>query len=227
MRETRPDAIAARSIVVLARVAAVVGVTLLGAANLACGAEAPAAQPWSGFADIVEKIKPAVISVRAKLDKDMSTTRKDLSSAPEELPLERFFRRFGQPDGDASPVNPRSRVTKQGSGFFILPDGYAVTSNHVIEGADIVEVTTDNGKMYTAKLVGTDDRTDIALIKVDGRSDFPTGNSQTESRALAIGSLRSAIRSASAAQSPPALCRRVDAILAPDLTMTSSRSMLR
>lgn len=104
-RKTQPDAIARRGIH-LARVAAVVGITLVGAADMACGAEAPTAQPWSGFADIVEKIKPAVISVRAKLDKDASTTRKDMSSAPEELLLERFFRRFGQPDGDASPVNP-------------------------------------------------------------------------------------------------------------------------
>ncbi len=172
--ETRPDAVAAQSIFALARAAAVVGTTLVGAADVACGAEAPAAQAWSGFADIVEKIKPAVISVRAKLDKDASTTRKDMSSAPEESPLERFFHRFGQPDGDASPVNPRGRVTKQGSGFFILADGYAVTSNHVIEGADVVDVTTDNGKMYAAKVVGADERTDIALIKVDGRSDFPT-----------------------------------------------------
>jgi serine protease Do len=172
--KTKFNVMARECVIDLARAAVIVAITLVGVADMACGAEAPAAQPWSGFADIVEKIKPAVISVRAKLDKDTSTTRKDLSSVPEESPLERFFHRFGQPDGDASPVNPRSRVTKQGSGFFILPDGYAVTSNHVIEGADIVEVTTDNGKMYAAKVVGADDRTDIALIKVDARSDFPT-----------------------------------------------------
>jgi serine protease Do len=67
----------------------------------------------------------------------------------------------------------RGQVTGQGSGFFISPDGYAVTNNHVVDGADKVEVTTDDGKTYTAKVIGTDPRTDVALIKVDGESDFP------------------------------------------------------
>src|SRR5260370_39287125 len=61
----------------------------------------------------------------------------------------------------------------QGSGFVISADGYAVTNNHVVDGADKVEVTTDAGKTYTAKVIGTDPRTDVALIKVEGGSDFP------------------------------------------------------
>jgi len=61
----------------------------------------------------------------------------------------------------------------QGSGFFISADGYAVTNNHVVEKAESVEVTTDDGKTYTAKVIGTDPKTDVALIKVEGRSDFP------------------------------------------------------
>jgi serine protease Do len=64
-------------------------------------------------------------------------------------------------------------VTGQGSGFFISPDGFAVTNNHVVDGADKVEVTMDDGKTYTAKVIGTDPRTDLALIKVAGRTDFP------------------------------------------------------
>src|SRR6202000_2702920 len=61
----------------------------------------------------------------------------------------------------------------QGSGFFISADGFAVTNNHVVDGADKVEVTTDDGKTYKAKVIGTDARTDLALIKVEGGSDFP------------------------------------------------------
>jgi serine protease Do len=61
----------------------------------------------------------------------------------------------------------------QGSGFFISADGYAVTNNHVVDGASKVEVTTDDGKTYTAKVIGTDARTDLALIKVEGSSNFP------------------------------------------------------
>jgi serine protease Do len=80
----------------------------------------------------------------------------------------------------------------QGSGFFISPDGYAVTNNHVVDGADKVEVTTDAGKTYTAKVIGTDPRTDIALIKVEGRSDFPfaklsDGKSRIGDWVLAVG----------------------------------------
>ena len=91
--------------------------------------------------------------------------------------MERFFRRFGGPDG--LPPNLRGGprggrvIMGQGSGFFISADGYAVTNNHVVDGASKVEVTTDDGKTYTAKVIGTDARTDLALIKVEGRSDFP------------------------------------------------------
>jgi serine protease Do len=90
--------------------------------------------------------------------------------------MERFFRQFGGPDG--VPQMPghdgrRREMMGQGSGFFISSDGYAVTNNHVVEGADKVEVTTDAGKTYTAKVIGTDLRTDLALIKVEGGSGFP------------------------------------------------------
>ena len=63
-------------------------------------------------------------------------------------------------------------MTGEGSGFFISADGYAVTNNHVVDHAKTVTVTTDDGKMHTAKVVGTDPRSDLALIKVDG-SGFP------------------------------------------------------
>ena len=88
--------------------------------------------------------------------------------------MERFFRQFGGPNGEFQNPgrNGRHGTMGQGSGFFISSDGYAVTNNHVVEGADKVEVTTDAGKTYTAKVVGTDARTDLALIKVEGGSDF-------------------------------------------------------
>jgi serine protease Do len=64
-------------------------------------------------------------------------------------------------------------VTGQGSGFMISADGYAVTNNHVVDKAETVEVVADDGKSYVAKVIGTDPRTDLALIKIEGRSDFP------------------------------------------------------
>jgi serine protease Do len=69
---------------------------------------------------------------------------------------------------------PRGRnfTMGQGSGFFMSADGYAVTNSHVVDKAESVEVMTDDGKIYSAKVIGTDPKTDLALIKVDGRSDF-------------------------------------------------------
>src|ERR1700754_1456242 len=137
------------------------------------------AQPV-GFADIVEHVKPSVISVKVNINEKVSSKDDNNDDSPFQpgSPMERFFRRFGGPDGlppglRGGPRGGRGPVTGQGSGFFISPDGYAVTNNHVVDGADKVEVTTDDGKTYSAKVIGTDPRTDVALIKVAGRTDFP------------------------------------------------------
>ena len=71
-------------------------------------------------------------------------------------------------------------VTGVGSGFFISADGYAVTNNHVVDHAKSVDITTDDGKTYTAKVIGTDAKTDLALIKVEGKSDFAYVDFETE-----------------------------------------------
>jgi len=134
-----------------------------------------------GFADIVEKVKPAVISVRVKMEAGSDSTAFNFGedNPLRGSPFEDFFRRFAQPGPGGRPDQPglprqrRQYATGQGSGFFISADGYAVTNNHVVDKAQSVEVTSDDGKSYTAKVIGTDPRTDIALIKVGGRSDFP------------------------------------------------------
>jgi serine protease Do len=141
------------------------------------------AQP-TGFADIVERVKPSVISVRVNINEKVAkddTANKNDDDSPFQpgSPMERFFKRFGGPDGMPPGLRGgprgggRGQITGQGSGFFISPDGYAVTNNHVVDGADKVEVTTDDGKVYKAKVIGTDARTDVALIKVEGGSNFP------------------------------------------------------
>ncbi len=137
-----------------------------------------------GFADIVERVKPSVISVKINISEklakdDGANNNNDDSPFQPGSPMERFFRRFGGPDGLPPGLRGgprgggRGPVTGQGSGFFISPDGYAVTNNHVVDGADKVEVTTDDGKTYIAQVIGTDARTDVALIKVEGSSNFP------------------------------------------------------
>jgi serine protease Do len=132
------------------------------------------AQP-AGFADMVERVKPSVISVKVSMKKATDASEQS-DNEGSDSPMERFFHQFGGPDG--VPKKPghggrHGEMMGQGSGFFISSDGYAVTNNHVVEGADKLEVTTDAGKTYTAKVIGTDPRTDVALIKVEGSSDFP------------------------------------------------------
>ncbi len=128
----------------------------------------------TGFADIVEKVKPAVMSVRVKVDGGTQTTGLGSNEVPPGL--REFFRRFGMPDMPNGQGVPQNRghniITGQGSGFFISADGFAVTNNHVVEKAESVQVTTDDGKTHTAKVIGTDPRTDLALIKVEG-GPFP------------------------------------------------------
>src|SRR6476646_7153738 len=107
-----------------------------------------------GFADIVEKVKPAVISVRVKVDGGAQTSGLGSTDVPDG--------QEGMPRGRG-----RNVITGQGSGFIISADGYAVTNNHVVEKAESVQVTTDDGKIHNAKVIGTDPRTDLALIKVE------------------------------------------------------------
>ena len=183
-RERKRSPLSARKLALMASV--VTGLCLAGngfagssivgtaAHAQASNAVSGVAQP-TGFADMVDRVKPSVISVKVTLkEKVVDTDSKTDNGA--DSPMERFFRRFGGPEG--MPQNPgregrHGEMMGQGSGFFISADGYAVTNNHVVDGADKVEVTTDAGKTYTAKVIGTDSRTDVALIKVEGGSDFP------------------------------------------------------
>jgi serine protease Do len=129
----------------------------------------------SGFADLVARVKPAVISVRVRFNESArvsSFNQNDDNAMPfrQGSPFDRFFRQFGFQDTPMQQM-PRN-MAAEGSGFFISADGYAVTNNHVVEHAKTVQVVTDDGKTLTAKVIGTDPKTDLALIKVDG-NDFP------------------------------------------------------
>src|SRR5579863_1737178 len=122
----------------------------------------------TGFADLVAKVKPAVISVRVRVDQSAQENSPYMPGSP----FEKFFRRYGFEDGQQGRMQRHQMVTGVGSGFFISADGYAVTNNHVVDHAKSVEVTTDDGSIYTAKVIGTDQKTDLALIKVEGKKDF-------------------------------------------------------
>lgn len=145
--------------------------------------EAPA-QP--GFADVVEKVSPAVVSVRVKGDvqpvSDDSGTfgqgpgSQGFDQLPDNHPLKRFFREFGGPNGDGGQQSMRpqrrERQQSQGSGFFISEDGYIVTNNHVVDGGSEFTVVMHDGTEIDAKLIGKDKKTDLAVLKVEPSRKF-------------------------------------------------------
>jgi serine protease Do len=196
MTQTNPGCqkstqLTARRLTLLASVGALAATVLLGGpvaySQYALGtptASATEMQRPAGFADIVAKVKPAVISVRVKVSNsaEPASLQDDGDEGAQQMPvqpgspLDKFLQQFGQQFGrQFGPHAPQRRetITGEGSGFFITADGYAVTNNHVIDHAKSVQVTTDDGTVYTAKVVGTDPKTDLALIKVDGNKDFP------------------------------------------------------
>ncbi|HSP26816.1 MAG TPA: trypsin-like peptidase domain-containing protein, partial [Saliniramus sp.] len=149
--------------------------------------EQPLAIP--SFADVVEKVKPAVVSVRVRTENAQVS-----NEAPERgggggnrqfsmpdldpnHPLYEFFRRFDEfggqgPRGEA-PRPPR-RGASQGSGFFVSGDGYIVTNHHVVRNATKTEIVLDDGRTFEARVVGTDPRTDLAVLKIEDEGyDFP------------------------------------------------------
>ena len=189
------NSFSARRLVLLGSVAAVGAALLVGAPGYqtslpawtsAASAADSAMQHPTGFADIVSKVKPAVISVRVKIPasaepammQQQGDDDQDAVPTVPGSPMDKFFRQFGQQfgrqgRGQMQAPQGHQTITGEGSGFFITADGYAVTNNHVVDHAKSVQVTTDDGSIYTAKVVGTDQKTDLALIKVEGKSDFP------------------------------------------------------
>lgn len=143
--------------------------------------EAPQAP---SFADVVEQVSPAVVSVRVKAKIETTANRggdffgpPGFEDLPDDHPMKRFFKQF-RGDGDQQRghrFNRRDRQPRpasQGSGFFISEDGYLVTNNHVVDGGASFTVVTDDGTEFDAKLIGTDPRTDLAVLKVDGEGKF-------------------------------------------------------
>jgi serine protease Do len=149
-------------------------------------APAVAASAMPSFADVVDKVKPAVVSVRVKISTVADRGGDEgeafgLPDLPPGSPMERFFRRFQDEEGGrgfrfrqgpGQGPGPRRNAEAQGSGFFISADGYVVTNNHVVDHASEMQVVMDDGRTLDAKVVGTDPKTDLALLKVKEGGDF-------------------------------------------------------
>ena len=125
------------------------------------------------FADLAEQISPSVVNITTTSVVAASTG--GVPMVPPGSPFEDFFKDFMGPNGgpNGQGGNAPQRSEALGSGFVISNDGFIVTNNHVIEGADDIEVEFFGGKKLKAKLVGTDLKTDIAVLKVESPEALP------------------------------------------------------
>ena len=123
------------------------------------------------FADLVEQLSPAVVNITTTA---VVPEREQFNPmVPRGSPFEDFFRDFMEKQpGDQQPKRQR-RGTALGSGFIISSDGLLVTNNHVIENADEIKIEMLNGEILEAKVLGTDPKTDVALLKVESKNKLP------------------------------------------------------
>lgn len=122
------------------------------------------------FADLADEVSPAVVNITTSTT--VSTQlNPNMPQLPDGAPFEDFFNDFFNRDGQSRPTPRQSQAL--GSGFVISADGYLVTNNHVIEGADQIEVEFFSGDRLEATLIGTDPATDIALLKVESDTPLP------------------------------------------------------
>ena len=164
--------------------------------------KADAVDPSKGFADLVDKVMPAVVSVQVKYANAAASG--DEQAQGKKMPggMEEFFKQFpqfrdmpgmpGQGGEGGEDAHPKGGMAV-GSGFIISADGYAVTNNHVVKDADQVSVTMKDGTEYKAEVIGTDPKTDLALIKLDGEGKkfdyvaFTKGEPRVGDWVMAVG----------------------------------------
>ena len=162
--------------------------------------EIPEAVPVENeFSKIAKQVRPSVVNIQVEF-RERPRQQSERGARPDESNPEDFFRRFfGMPGGPfrGGPTPPeRRRRPGEGSGVIVDENGYIITNNHVVEGADRIRVRLFNGneKRYDAKLIGTDAETDLAVIKIDVGNKLPAakiGNSDAidvGDWAIAVGS---------------------------------------
>lgn len=150
---------------------AAAGAALLGLLMSSSAADARNAP--DSFADLASAVTPAVVNIQVTQTADqqnMAAEGMEMPGFPPGSPFEEFFRRHNQtPQQGGKP----QKVTGLGSGFVIDASGYVVTNNHVVGKSDDIMVTMQTGEKYKARLVGRDEKTDLALLKVDAGKPLP------------------------------------------------------
>ena len=125
-----------------------------------------------GFSEVVKQAKPAVVHIRVEKSVTANTP---FDQQYEEFFNHPFFERFFGPPFRRGPRAPQREYKQQGqgSGFIVSSDGYILTNNHVVEGADTIRVILSDEREFTAELTGADPQSDVALIKIKDRADLP------------------------------------------------------
>jgi len=118
----------------------------------------------TGFADVVERVQPAVVSIRVA----GSGERPRTAALPKDHRFNKFFEEYASKE-----VKPAARRGSVGSGFIVSADGYVVTNNHVVEDARQVEIDLKDGRELRGRVIGTDPKTDLAVIKIVGEGRYP------------------------------------------------------
>ncbi|NNG03268.1 MAG: DegQ family serine endoprotease [Inquilinus sp.] len=151
-------------------IAATLVAAILSLASVARAAPAP-----DSFADLAERLLPAVVNVSTS--QRMTTAQRggspELPQFPPGSPFEEFFKDFFDRREDER-GQPGRQATSLGSGFIVDPSGYVVTNNHVIEGADEITIILQDDTNLIAELVGVDEKTDIAVLKVEPTRPLPS-----------------------------------------------------
>lgn len=147
--------------------------SFLTIAFIALQAIAALAKPES-LAPLAEQISPAVVNITTSTVVEGRTGPQGI--VPEGSPFEDFFREFQDRNNDGENGQRPRRSSALGSGFVISEDGFVVTNNHVIEGADEITIEFFSGEELIAKVIGTDPKTDIALLKVEAKGPLPFVN---------------------------------------------------
>lgn len=132
-----------------------------------------------GFADLIESVSPAVVQITTRQSAAGKSAHGngDLSQIPEQFregPMRDFFERFFREGVPGDLPEQQAERTALGSGFIISSEGTVVTNNHVIGDADKMEVTLKDGSRFPARLIGSDEKTDLAVIKIDADRTLPT-----------------------------------------------------
>src|SRR6478752_7205888 len=159
---------------VLAGALAAAGSVALIPAQPAIAQSAPQMRGLPDFTELVELVGPAVVNIRT-----LEKARPSAGGGQMDEDMQEFFRRFfGQP-APGAPGAPRGRPNRPqpqeeeaqprgvGSGFILSPDGYVMTNAHVVDGADEVLVTLTDKREFKAKIIGSDERTDVAVVKIE------------------------------------------------------------